>query len=58
MWPSECEFRMRDQSQTMADALISLLLRQLASITAREAEQEIRLVVGVDEEIRKLEGNL
>jgi signal recognition particle GTPase len=42
----------------MADALISVLLKQIGSITAREAEQEIRLVVGVDEEVRKLEGNL
>jgi signal recognition particle GTPase len=42
----------------MADVLISVLLEQFASITAREAEQEIRLVVGVDEEVRKLEGNL
>uniref|UniRef100_A0A2N9IAI9 AAA+ ATPase domain-containing protein n=1 Tax=Fagus sylvatica TaxID=28930 RepID=A0A2N9IAI9_FAGSY len=42
----------------MADALISVILDQFASIIAREAEQEIRLVVGVDEEVRKLEGNL
>ena len=42
----------------MADALISVLLKQLTSITAWEAEQEIRLVVGIDEELRKLEGNL
>ena len=42
----------------MADALISVLLEQFSSITAREVEQEIRLVVGVDEEVRKLEGNL
>ena len=42
----------------MADVLISVLLEQFGSITAREAEQEIRLVVGVDEEVRKMEGNL
>ncbi|KAL4636450.1 hypothetical protein ACB092_03G009400 [Castanea dentata] len=42
----------------MADSLISVLLDQLASITAREVEQGIRLVVGVDEEVRRLEGNL
>uniref|UniRef100_A0A2N9I8S4 Rx N-terminal domain-containing protein n=1 Tax=Fagus sylvatica TaxID=28930 RepID=A0A2N9I8S4_FAGSY len=42
----------------MAEVLISILLEQFGSITAREAEQEIRLVVGVDEEVRKLEGNL
>ena len=38
--------------------LIAVLLDQFASITTREAEQELRLVVGVDEEVRKLEGNL
>ncbi|KAM4107964.1 hypothetical protein ACB094_03G008100 [Castanea mollissima] len=42
----------------MADSLISTLLEQLASITAREVQQEIRLVIGVDEEVRRLEGNL
>ncbi|KAL4636446.1 hypothetical protein ACB092_03G009000 [Castanea dentata] len=42
----------------MAGSLISALLGQLGSITAREAEQEIRLVIGVDEEVRRLEGNL
>ena len=30
----------------------------MASITLQEAKQEIKLVVGVDEEIRRLEGNL
>ena len=38
--------------------LIAVLLDHFASITAREAKQELRLVVGVDEEVRKLEGNL
>uniref|UniRef100_A0A2N9F1P4 NB-ARC domain-containing protein n=1 Tax=Fagus sylvatica TaxID=28930 RepID=A0A2N9F1P4_FAGSY len=42
----------------MNDSLISDLLEQLASITEREAEQEIRLVVGVSKEVRQLEGNL
>ncbi|KAL4621619.1 hypothetical protein ACB092_06G242200 [Castanea dentata] len=42
----------------MAEFLISVLLEQFASITTREAKQELRLVVGVDEEVRKLEGNL
>ena len=42
----------------MTDSLISVLLDQLASIIAREAEQEISLVVGVDEEIQRLEDNL
>ncbi|XP_065620222.1 putative disease resistance protein RGA3 isoform X2 [Quercus suber] len=32
--------------------------KKFASITFQEAEQEIRLVIGVDEEVRKLEGNL
>ena len=42
----------------MAESLVSSLLEQIASITFQEAEQEIRLVIGVDEEVRKLEGNL
>uniref|UniRef100_A0A2N9F1X5 AAA+ ATPase domain-containing protein n=1 Tax=Fagus sylvatica TaxID=28930 RepID=A0A2N9F1X5_FAGSY len=42
----------------MADPLISVLLELLASITAQEAEQELWLVVGVDDEVRQLEGNL
>ncbi|XP_030969836.1 putative disease resistance protein RGA4 [Quercus lobata] len=32
--------------------------KKFASITVQEAKQEIRLVIGVDEEVRKLEGNL
>ena len=42
----------------MAESLVSALLEQFASITAREVEQEIRLVVGVDKEVRKLGLNL
>ncbi|KAF3958319.1 hypothetical protein CMV_016771 [Castanea mollissima] len=42
----------------MAESIVSFLLEQFVSITVQEAEQEIRLVVGVDEEVRKLEGNL
>ena len=42
----------------MAESLVSSLLEQIASIAVQEAEQEIRLVIGVDEEVRKLEGNL
>uniref|UniRef100_A0A2N9IGI5 AAA+ ATPase domain-containing protein n=1 Tax=Fagus sylvatica TaxID=28930 RepID=A0A2N9IGI5_FAGSY len=42
----------------MAESLASAILKQLVSIVAREAEQEIRLVVGVDKEVRKLQGNL
>ena len=42
----------------MAEALVSILLEQLASITVQEAKQGISLVVGVDEEVQKLEDNL
>ena len=42
----------------MAESLVSSLLEQIASIAVQEAEQEIRLVIGVDEEVRKLEDNL
>ncbi|KAL0010268.1 hypothetical protein SO802_005376 [Lithocarpus litseifolius] len=42
----------------MAGVLVSALLEQLASIAVGEAEQEIKLVVGVDQEVRKLEDNL
>ena len=42
----------------MLEALVSVLLEQLASITVQEAKQGISLVVGVDEEVQKLEDNL
>ena len=42
----------------MAESLVSALLEQFASIAAWEVEQEIRLVVGVDKEVQKLERNL
>ena len=42
----------------MARALVSALLVQMVSITLQEAKQEIKLVVDVDEEICRLEGNL
>ena len=42
----------------MAGALVFALLVQMASITLQEAKEEIKLVFGVDEEIRRLEGNL
>ena len=42
----------------MAEALVSIMLEQLASIIAQEAKPGISLVVGVDEEVRKLEDNL
>ncbi|KAM4118787.1 hypothetical protein ACJW30_03G008300 [Castanea mollissima] len=42
----------------MAEGLVTDLIKQLVSVVAREAEQEIRLVVGVDKEVEKLKGNL
>ncbi|XP_031263375.1 putative disease resistance protein RGA3 [Pistacia vera] len=45
----------------MAEAIISAVLEQLISITAggiQEGIQEVRLVVGVDEEVKKLRSNL
>uniref|UniRef100_A0A2N9GG21 NB-ARC domain-containing protein n=1 Tax=Fagus sylvatica TaxID=28930 RepID=A0A2N9GG21_FAGSY len=42
----------------MAEGLVTDLIKQVISIAAREVEQELRLVVGVDKEVRKLEGNL
>ncbi|KAL0006454.1 hypothetical protein SO802_014015 [Lithocarpus litseifolius] len=42
----------------MAEGLVTDLIKQLLSTAARGAEQEIRLVVGVEKEIQKLEGNL
>ena len=42
----------------MAEGLVTNLIKLLVSTIAREAEQEIRLVVGVDKEAKKLEDNL
>ncbi|KAM3752315.1 hypothetical protein ACB098_03G008600 [Castanea mollissima] len=42
----------------MAEGLVTDLINQLISVVVREAEQEIRLVVGVKKEIEKLKGNL
>ncbi|XP_050285946.1 putative disease resistance protein RGA3 isoform X2 [Quercus robur] len=42
----------------MAEPLVSAILDQFVSIAAREAEQEIRLVVGVKKEVEKLERKL
>ena len=42
----------------MAEALVTDLIKLLVSTVAQEAEQEIRLVVGVDKEAKKLEDNL
>ena len=42
----------------MAEGIVTDLMKQLVSIAAREAKQEIRLVVGVDKEVQKLERDL
>ncbi|KAL6297070.1 hypothetical protein ACE6H2_005212 [Prunus campanulata] len=42
----------------MAEALVSVLLEQLASITLKQIEEEVRLVVGVDQEVQNLIGHL
>ncbi|XP_021808840.1 putative disease resistance protein RGA3 [Prunus avium] len=41
----------------MAEALISLLIEQLASIIQNQVEQEVRLVVGIKKEVAKLSHN-
>jgi len=41
----------------MADALVSVVLEQLSSIVFQEVGQEVRLVVGVDNEVDKLTSN-
>ncbi|CAL2245850.1 unnamed protein product [Prunus armeniaca] len=41
----------------MAEALISVLIEQLASIIQKQVEQEVRLVVGVKKEVAKLTRN-
>jgi hypothetical protein len=41
----------------MADALVSVVLEQLSSIVFQEVGQEVRLVVGVDNEVEKLTNN-
>nr|XP_023917202.1 putative disease resistance protein RGA3 [Quercus suber] len=42
----------------MADALLTDLSKQLASIAVQLAKQEIKLLVGLDEEVQKLQGKL
>ncbi|GLT56381.1 hypothetical protein SLA2020_294240 [Shorea laevis] len=42
----------------MADAIISLVLEQLKTTIVDEVSEEVELLVGVEEEVRKLEGNL
>ncbi|KAF3959408.1 hypothetical protein CMV_015776 [Castanea mollissima] len=48
----------RTEEEQSTPAAINFSFYFFASITTREAKQELRLVVGVDEEVRKLEGNL
>ena len=42
----------------MADTIVSDLLKQLGSVAAQKSIQEINLIVGVDEEVKKLKDNL
>ena len=41
----------------MADALVSVVMEQLSLIFAQEVQQEVRLVIGVKNEVRKLTNN-
>jgi hypothetical protein len=41
----------------MADALVFVVLEQLSSIINEKVGQEVRLVVGVDNEVEKLASN-
>ncbi|KAH7565425.1 hypothetical protein JRO89_XS09G0205100 [Xanthoceras sorbifolium] len=38
----------------MAEAIVSTILEQLASVLQQQVEEKVRLVVGVDEEVQKL----
>uniref|UniRef100_A0A2N9FRE5 Uncharacterized protein n=1 Tax=Fagus sylvatica TaxID=28930 RepID=A0A2N9FRE5_FAGSY len=40
----------------MVDAIVYDLLKQLASITTQQAKEEIKLIVGVDQEVQELKG--
>ena len=40
-----------------AEAIVSAVTEQLTSIIGREIQQEVRLVVGVDKEVKKLTSN-
>ena len=42
----------------MADTMVYDLLKQLGSLAAQQSIQEINLIVSVDEEVKKLKGNL
>ncbi|KAL5757624.1 hypothetical protein ACOSP7_020235 [Xanthoceras sorbifolium] len=41
----------------MAEAIVSTILEQLASVLQKEEEEKVRVVVGVDEEVQKLKSN-
>ncbi|KAL5757594.1 hypothetical protein ACOSP7_020205 [Xanthoceras sorbifolium] len=41
----------------MAEAVVSMILRQLDLVLQQEVEEKVRLVVGVDEEVKKLTSN-
>ncbi|KAL5755793.1 hypothetical protein ACOSQ2_020539 [Xanthoceras sorbifolium] len=41
----------------MAEAVVSTILGQLASVLQQEVEEKVRLVVGVEEEVQKLTSN-
>ena len=42
----------------MVEVVVCDVLTQLALVAAQKAEQELRLVIGVDEAIQKLQDNL
>ena len=42
----------------MVEVVVCDVLTQLALVAAQKEEQELRLVIGVDEAIRKLQDNL
>ncbi|KAL5824441.1 hypothetical protein ACOSQ3_020504 [Xanthoceras sorbifolium] len=41
----------------MAEAIVSTILEQLTSVLLQQVEQEVRLLVGVEEEVQKLKSN-
>ena len=53
-----CYYLSNLTSPTMADAIVSDLLKQLVSIIAQQAKEEIKLIVGVDEEVQELKHKL
>ncbi|TXG68814.1 hypothetical protein EZV62_003749 [Acer yangbiense] len=41
----------------MAEAIVSVVLEQLVAVTGRQIQQEVKLVAGVDDEVKKLTSN-